>query len=526
MDLQTRKKIFAATFVVAVLIGFAFIAYRVFVKPAEEADILAKTSAAPLGVECKKTYTVALDSFIGYFVFRDPVFHRELAKDGICLNLVDDAADYTARHKGLKGGKYQLALFELSAYIKAGALAGGEFPATAVMVVDETADADCIITYKDAVNTFDDLNVDGGRFVVTPDSPAEFFARIVYNSLNFTLMGDKWMVGKDGAEAVYKQFKADEGQGLKRAYVMWEPYCSIALENPGAKLIMGSSKLEGMILDLLMANRQFMAEHSDDIVLIVKAYMRTLHSYMTRQDALIKALMADAERTNTKNFTRKHAADIAGRETIRWKRVLDNHRALGIKGQPTLLASITRITEVLEQTQAIRSGAVSGKQRTLFAPGVFRELDQTNFRPGGGGKSLVKGIQAADLKKAHTRAPVKELTPQQWEQLGPVGSMDVPNISFLRGSNRLTTSGEGVLDELSERLASMPGYYVLVTGHTRKGGNAAKARELELDRATAAVEYLMAKGVARARLQATASKPTGNDSGGQSVSFQVLQEVF
>src|SRR4029453_1067165 len=105
----------------------------------------------------KDELVLAADSFSGYCVLRSEVFKQELRDRGIKLRVEDDKADYTARLDALRAGKVQLAAFTIDSLITAGARAG-DFPATIVLVIDETQGADAIVAYEKAVGSIQDLN--------------------------------------------------------------------------------------------------------------------------------------------------------------------------------------------------------------------------------------------------------------------------------------------------------------------------------------------------------------------------------
>jgi hypothetical protein len=104
---------------------------------------------------------VAADSFSGYAVLRSEALKQDLKSQQIKLTVQDDQADYTARLAALRAGKVQLAAFTIDSLIAAGAKAG-EFPASIVMVIDETKGGDAIVAWKSSVASLQDLNQPDG----------------------------------------------------------------------------------------------------------------------------------------------------------------------------------------------------------------------------------------------------------------------------------------------------------------------------------------------------------------------------
>src|SRR5207245_9208095 len=131
-------------------------AYKFLVMPRRKAAVIGKTSAQPLRSDLQ-TIKFALDSFSGYCVFRSDDMQRELASQGLQLDLVDDGADYTRRLESVRKGETTLAVFTIDALIKTCADIG-DLPATIVMIIDETSGADAMIAYKSAVPNIDALN--------------------------------------------------------------------------------------------------------------------------------------------------------------------------------------------------------------------------------------------------------------------------------------------------------------------------------------------------------------------------------
>lgn len=523
MKERTAKGMLLAAFTWIVILAVLAAAFKYFVYPHIKGQLASETGSES---QYKHEISIAADSFSGYCVFRSDLFKRGLKADGIKLTIVDDEADYKARTKALKKGKVQMAVFPLDSLIKTGALIG-EFPATIVMVVDETKGADAIVAYKDAVSSLQDLNDPEARIVITPDSPSEFLARIVIAHFAMPSLPEKWWINADGAADVYKMFKtADPEQ--KRAYALWEPYVSKALDVDGAHVLLDSSKLKGYIVDVLVARRAFLRDNPDLVRQTVETYLRAAFSYSRDQDAMSKLVRRDAKETGTERLDEAQAAKII--QGIQWKNTLENYAYFGLlsgqeaRGFQHIEDVITNITDVLVKTGALSSDPLNGKPNTLFYDKILREMQAENFHPGKKLSILADvGLNIKDLAEVRTEKELGRLSDRQWDTLVTVGTMKVKPISFARGTARLNIQSQRELDELVEHLKSWPNYYLRVVGHARAEGDADANVALAGQRAEAAVRHLISRGVSENRIKATGARPAAGGASSQSVSFTLGQ---
>ena len=250
MGKRGTKGCLVAAFIWIMILGALAVAAKFFILPYFEKDLEEKTSSSR---RYRYTITLAADSFSGYCVLRSSLVKNQLKAQGIKLIIRDDKADYKARMKALKDGNIQMAVFTIDSFITAGAELG-EFPGTIVMVIDETKGADALVSYKNAVASLEDLDNPNARIVLTPRSPSEFLSRTVIAHFNLPNLPDRWWENADGAADVYRRFKAGNRKE-KRAYALWEPYVSRALEISGSHVLLDSSKLKGYIVDVLVVER-------------------------------------------------------------------------------------------------------------------------------------------------------------------------------------------------------------------------------------------------------------------------------
>ena len=84
---------------------------------------------------------------------------------------------------------------------------------------------------------------------------------------------------------MYDQLRAGRASE-RRAFVLWEPYVSKALKQPGVHVLLDSSKLQGYIVDVLVAERQFLKDHPDKVKAVVEAYLVRSYASSQKDDGL------------------------------------------------------------------------------------------------------------------------------------------------------------------------------------------------------------------------------------------------
>ncbi len=509
-----RGRLLAVCCVWLAILTIAAAGWKLLVAPARERaakeaeDEAARQRLKQTSAESRYDHhlRLALDSFSGYAVFRSQEFRNELSKKRIKLELVDDGADYPQRIRALKSGDVQMAVFTVDALVKASAELG-ELPATIVAVVDETRGADAMVADKQTIPNVDALNNPAVKFVLTPDSPSETLVRVVIAHFNLDRLPGQPFVEAADAEEVYNRYRASK-PGSPEAFVLWEPYVSKILENPGTHVVVDSSRFRGYIVDVIVAGRDYLFKNQDAVAGFVEAYFRAVHAH---RDNMVPLVLEDARSTGTP-ITQSQAESLVG--GIWWKNTQENYAHLGLLGGKTLQHledAIGNITDVLLATGGIADDPTGGKPHLLYYDKVLSQLKQKDFHPG------------LDIEKI--RAETVELPPlddQQWKSLVPVGTLQVPPLVFARGTSTLSSRSRKVLDDLIGKLETWPQYYLLVRGNASLRGDAEANQALAQARAEAAEAYLVQNGVSRNRVRAVGGEP----SGATSVSFVLGQTPY
>jgi outer membrane protein OmpA-like peptidoglycan-associated protein/ABC-type nitrate/sulfonate/bicarbonate transport system substrate-binding protein len=523
MNEGRSKGCLIAAVIWCVILALLGAAYKFWVHPHLSKKLKEATGSTS---RYKDELVLAADSFSGYCVLRSDAFKQELRDRGIKLSVQDDKADYAARLDALRSGKVELAAFTIDSLITAGAKAG-DFPATIVLVIDETQGADALVAYQQSVGSVQDLNDPSAKIVLTPNSPSEFLARVVLAHFSLPRLPENWMVSADGAAEVYRQFRSAKPTE-KKGFVLWEPYVSRALQQSGAHVLLDSGKLKGYVVDVLVAQREFLRDKPEIVRSVVEAYARAAYRYNAQQDGMVKLVVEDAKQTGSESLDTPQAKRIV--EGIQWKNTLENYAHFGLTsgadqgGLPTLEDMIGNITEVLLKTKAIPSDPLDGKHTTLFYDRVLSEMRNARFHPGQG-LNVMPGV-ATSAETVRQEKELPALTPEQWTALRPVGELRIAPISFGRASASLSLDSERELQDLARRLRTFPRFYLRVIGHARAEGDPEANRLLAQSRAEAAANYLISQGVSQPRLR-TETAPTAVTGGeAQAVSFAVGQRPY
>ena len=514
-DTQAGKKVAIWIIMILFIVG-GTLAYILIFKPFKKERLEEKTGAES---QYKHTVNGYADAFSGYGFLRSDENISQNRKYGIRLDIEDDAADYDGRYKALLNGDIDMALFPINSFIEMGVKYEDFSAATIISIINVTLGADAILAGP-GIKNMADLDSYETKFVLIKNSPSEFLVRCAIANLGFSNLSEDWIISVDSPQEIYDMFLKDDGS-KPRAYVLWEHFVSKALKNiPGAHKVFDSSKIPDLIVDTLVVRRDFLADNPKLVKNIVESYFKALYQFGT-DSKKVNMVMKDSKNLGDP-LTKEEAQNVVA--GIRWKNFKENCTHFGFfadnKGLKNIEDMIVEIADVLVETGAITKEDLnkSGFQaHKLFYKGVLTEMNSSNFRPTSIGQG--ENIQAAQ------KAPA--LSDAEWGNLMDVKDMQIKNLSFQRGTSKLTPISEFYLKELIGKLNSMPLYYLKVTGHARAGGSNPEANlRLAEKRAKVVVDYLIAQGINPDRLHSFSEKPSGTGSAAQSVDFQLLEQPY
>lgn len=518
---ERSKKMLTIGGVWLLIIICVWFAWTYLLRPHRENKLQEATGGAS---QYKHEVRFVTDSFSGYAIVRSPEFVEELKGKQIKLTHHLDTANYVERHKALRDGAYDFAVFTVDAEIKSGANPEvNGFPGTTVLVIDDSYGADAALVNRYAIKRMEDIK----RILYIPDSPSEFLARVMVNSFSLPNLSGQW-VGASEPKEIYKKLLLSE-KNDPTAYILWEPYITKALANPDITDFFNSSKFKGYIFDVLLAERNFLRDKPEVVFDVVETYLRVAYRYTQDPDRLANLVAEDA-RIYGEPITEEEAKSIV--KKIRWKNTLENYAHFGItprenaKGLELMEDIYEKVARVLVDTGAVSSNPVEGKVTTLYHENILRKLYEGKFHPGRRINIVEDSHLPTLTEEVRGDHVLPTLNEKEWEALSPVGAMNVPPLAFQRGTTALSLESKRALDALVIQLTSWPDYYLTVMGRARALGDSQANMRLAERRATTTRDYLTARGVAEARIRAKAEKPKSTEVESQSTSFVLGQAPY
>ena len=440
---------------------------------------------------------LALDSFSGYCVFRSEEFQRTLADQKVRVHLIDDKAVYSERIQTIQSGKTPLAVFTVDALINNSARFDNP-PAVIVMMIDESQGADAMVAYKDALPNRQALNKENVKIVLTPDSPSEMLARLARSQYNLKDLPNECFIRAEGAEDVYARFKK-ASPSEPTAYVLWEPFASQLLhEYPDKvhKLIDSADpKCVGYIVDVLVAQKDFLEKNRKEVQSIVKAYLRAAAVHQKAAGGMVKLVQADSAKLHHE-FASPEAEKVV--QGIRWKNTQDNYShfglAMGSVVEQPLEETIKKITTVLLET-----GAMSRiPKQPLVDQSVLADLQKENF------DEAVVPDRIFD--------PLKD-----WAKLKPVRIEQPEPIYFKPADDTLLRISIDKLGDVAATMQWRTDYYLQIEGSTKSPADA----DLAQRRAEEVLKWLRDTGhIEETRMKAQ----TVSEAAGNRVTFVFLEQ--
>lgn len=437
---------------------------------------------------------IGCDNFIGYETAFNPYMTSRMRDDGYGLrcegekdNKGLDTVDYDQRFQKLRDGKIQFALATIDAYVQSGAKTG--YPGTIIAVHDVSQGADAIVSCKAEIKNIDDLKRGGLKVTYVPGSPSEHLVRA--NAIDFDIPqlrgADKnWLVEASSSADAAKKCAA----GVVDIAALWEPDVTKLLRsNPHTtKKLIGTENTSRLIVDVLIANRDYASRNPEGVKTLLRNYYLTL--YNTRQNPDTAAAQA-AQFVNA-----SAAAD--SRITLDEAKTALKGVAWASLGENALLWFGTD-AEPGQQPQYGLLETIESTLRILIGSGTltknpFPKEDANYIIQSGFIKELYQGgvaKETVDLKSGDTLGrEFPELSEQGWSLLREVGTLQIRPVSFQSGSDNLSVDARENIDEIVKTIKRYPNFRILIEGHTGTRGDSAENRELSQERAETVARYL------------------------------------
>lgn len=426
---------------------------------------------------------IAVDNWVGYFPLCSPEMKNSMRLAGYQLICEDDRADYPRRMRRLKEGELDFAVATVDSY-----LLNAEpfsYPATIVMVIDESKGGDAILTRQADINGLDDLKGRADlRVAFTPASPSHYLLKAAADHFNVPEIlpppGPR-RIETDGSARAGEKLLA----GAADVAVLWEPDVSKALAQEGIKKILGTEDTERLIVDILLVNRDFAQRSPQVVQQLLASYFRVLKSY--RDDP---ALLAKQVKNETGLGDDTVTTMLKG---VHWATFMENcEQWFGIALPGTYAEE--GIVDTIEATVRVLMGAGDFTRSPVPDNNPYR-LTNSSFLEGlftGGisGFTLPGDKGGAQLKTGTLEARFPPLDREHWASLKEVGTLRIDPIIFQSGSTGLSMQAKEIIDSAVMRLKHYPNFRVIVRGHTGTRGDAQENLILSQQRAEAVARYI------------------------------------
>ena len=461
------------------LAGLLIIGAAYFLKPYFQEKEQRETSDAR---EIKGQIKIAVDNWIGYFPLCSQEMKKRMRQQGWNLVCEDDQADTPQRMKRLKEGEIDFAVATVDSFILNGAPKG--FPGTIVAVIDESQGGDAIVARKDVVSS---LNGMKGRTDIkvafTPGSPSHHLLKAASEHFDVPelLPSGERLVATKGSEEALKKLLSGQAQ----VAALWEPDVSRALAQEGIVKLLGTEDTKRLIVDVLLAGRDFSKNRPDVVKSLLANYFMTLKFYRENPTVLQEHVIAAT----------KLGADVVEKmlKGVAWTNLTDNcERWFGISVPGTYAEN--SLIETLDSTAQvlIHSGDFT---ESPFPAGDPYRLIQSQFVE----DLYLKDIAGFSVPKAGSvktdavssvETAFAALSPEAWRALQEIGTLKTEPVVFQSGTADLSFQGKIEIDKAVERLKHYPNFRVVIKGHTGTEGDPDANRRLSQERSEAVARYL------------------------------------
>jgi outer membrane protein OmpA-like peptidoglycan-associated protein len=449
--------------------------YIFFKKQREDVHITYSTSDAK---NMKGEITIALDSWIGYFPFKSPVFGKLMRDEGYRVKIIDDKANYETRMSMLKKGRVDFAVCTIDSYLLNGEDA--RFPGTIIAVIDESKGGDAIVAWKNSISNIDQLKTASDiKIAFTPASPSEHLLKSIAAHFDIPMLNDRegdWRVEVEGAEEAYEKLINNEVDMA----ALWEPHVTEAVSMKGIVKLIGSEDIDKLIVDILLVNRKYAENNPELVTLVLKNFFKTQNIYRSMPNQLTGDIL------KTVNVSKKQVRYML--KGVRWIQFGQNVRWFGMNykalhRQPEIIESINSTVNILIDSNDFDSNPLPDKDPyTIVNSDFIKRLTRSSSL----GSIGDTGVPADSLTKKFSK-----LSDRDWLRLKIIGSLKLRPISFRSGTARLDDNGNRQIKIVVDSIRHYPNFRILVKGHTGLRGDPAANKKLSRERAGAVKNKLV-----------------------------------
>jgi len=439
----------------------------------------------------KATIRVAVDGWIGYFPLCSPYFLKSIRQEGYRVDCIDDNADYANRYRHLAKGKYDFAMGTLDAYLVNAQQ--NNFPGQIIAVTDQSKGGDALVVDKSIASSLDDLKDNAQlQIAYTPNSPSEHLLRFlaVDFGIDDFIESRHWSVESDGSADALLKLQS----GAVNAAVLWEPDVSKALKNNNTIKLFDSAKVNGLIVDILIASNE-VAQDSELTTLFLHHYFQALQYYGANKSTFIQHV--------SQHYAIKPDTATTLIQGVKWFNLTDNVQVWmpSSGGADKIIQSINATISILQSSQVFKDNPLP--QRDPYALVSSQFIKQLASR----GTLIPQSINSLKSKQV-------AISSHQWQQLTTVGTFKTQAIQFSASNSVLTDDDRSIIKQLKNKLDHYPLFFIEVQGHTSTRGDKTANQTLSTARAESVVEQLIKAGISSNQIRAVGyggSQPLSRD---------------
>jgi len=468
-------------------VGIGVFGYQKLARPVLNAQAL--QAAKQEVVSSPVTIRVTGDPWSGYSTFRgEPRLKAALAKDRISLDYLEDEKyyDQNERMRALGAGELDLALTTLDAFLQHGAKhqKQGQYPGVILLGIDESAGGDAIFLEK-GLSGFDDVKA-SDKVCFAEGTPSEHlwdFASLSFSTLESGLEKKLGVVAED----CWKKLQAREVQ----VAVLWQPFTAIAEKAGYKKVFATGGQADDVILDILVANRNFVTKQRPALQKLAAAYFATIAGY-GRDVAAHAAFVTSDCGPDCAGDQGLGRAVLSGIDFL----TAEENSCLwfGRCGKPNkLIPRVGKTGKLLIAKGKLDAGALPEPSSIIDdsfllaldgdlsdRAALAREVAGPDADPGALPAGTVEEVRYDYMVPGAEEAPAERA----------IGTLTLPRVFFPEGSYRLDENAESVVAVIADKLRSFPAMCVRVTGYTNSKGDPAANKQLSKLRALVITQHL------------------------------------